>query len=87
MKLREKGQITIPAPLRKRLNLSEGDSILIEERNGQIILKPLLDPSQAWFWTEEWQEGEREAEKDIEEGRTKGFDDVEDLIEELKRQE
>lgn len=26
--------------------------------------------SQSWFWTEEWQDGEREATSDIELGRT-----------------
>jgi len=28
------------------------------------------DPSQAWFWTPEWQEGEREADEDIAAGCT-----------------
>jgi len=37
-------------------------------------------PSQAYFWTEEWQEGEREADEDIRLGRTKSFANVEDAI-------
>ncbi len=43
----------------------------------------LIDPDQAWWWTEEWQKGEREAEKDIKEGKVKGFTNVEDLIKDL----
>jgi len=38
---------------------------------------------QAWFWTEEWQAGEREAEADLETGRYEEFDTMEDLIADL----
>ncbi|MFQ6066705.1 MAG: AbrB/MazE/SpoVT family DNA-binding domain-containing protein [bacterium] len=43
----------------------------------------LIDPDQAWWWTEEWQKGEREAEKDVKEGKVKKFSNVEDLIKDL----
>ena len=33
----------------------------------------LIDPDQAWWWTEEWQKKEREAEKDVKEGKVKKF--------------
>ena len=39
---------------------------------------------QSWFWTEEWQKRYREAKADLEEGRFRDFDDVEDLLAELK---
>jgi len=45
IKLRERGQMTLPAKIRKRLGLSEGNLILVEEKDGWIILKPLVDPS------------------------------------------
>ena len=32
----------------------------------------IIDPEQAWWWTEEWQEGERKAEREIKEGRVHG---------------
>jgi len=38
---------------------------------------------QAWFWTEEWQAGEREAEADLAAGRYQVFDTMEDLIGDL----
>lgn len=52
---------------------SISDLLALEER----------DPDQAWFWTEEWQKGEREAEEDIREGRVKGFDTMEELLADL----
>ena len=39
---------------------------------------------QSWFWTEEWQERYREAKADLAEGRFRDFDDVDDLLAELK---
>ncbi|NIM12162.1 MAG: AbrB/MazE/SpoVT family DNA-binding domain-containing protein [Candidatus Aminicenantes bacterium] len=40
----EKGQIVIPAPLRKKFHIKKGSKLRIEEaEGGTIILKPLLD--------------------------------------------
>lgn len=37
----EKGQIVIPASLRKRYGLTTGDKLAVEDANGQIVLRPL----------------------------------------------
>jgi len=42
------------------------------------------EKDQSWFWTEEWQERYREAKTDLAEGRFREFDEVEDLLAELK---
>ena len=47
-------------------------------------MKKLIDKSQTYFWTREWQEGEGEANEDIRAGRLKTFDSVDELIAELK---
>lgn len=40
----EKGQIVIPASLRRKFHLKKGSKVRIEERDGVImILKPLVD--------------------------------------------
>jgi len=39
--LKERGQITIPSKLRKKLMLKPGDLLEIEIKEGHIILKPL----------------------------------------------
>jgi AbrB family looped-hinge helix DNA binding protein len=42
----EKGQIVIPAPLRRKLHIKKGSKLGIEEaKGGTIILKPLWDIS------------------------------------------
>jgi len=50
-----------------------------------MTYKKIMDKSQAYFWTEEWQKGEAEAEADIRAGRAKTFDSVEELLEDLDR--
>ena len=46
--------------------------------------KELIDEDDSWYWSEEWQQMEREADEDIKAGRIKSFENVEDLIRELK---
>ena len=40
-----KGQVVIPADLRKKYGITKGTRVRIDEENGQIVIKPLLaDP-------------------------------------------
>ncbi len=79
------GQVTIPMELRREVGIEEGDLIELRAVGDRIELVPkkLIDKSQAYFWTREWQEGEREAQKDIEEGRLQEFSSIDDLLDEL----
>ena len=59
-------------------------SIGLNDKELKLAVKVgLIDADQTWWWHEGWQKGEREAEKDLAEGRYKKFDNVEDLIKEL----
>lgn len=50
----------------------------------RAALKPKAgSKSQAWYWSEKWQEWERQADEDIAAGRVKGFDSVEELVADL----
>ncbi len=41
VKVRKNGQITIPAKIRKKLGIKEGDILEIEVVDGKIVLTPL----------------------------------------------
>jgi len=87
VQIRGHGQITIPKRIRELFDLQEGDILVIERCVDGILMKPrkLLDPTQAWFWTEEWQEKERQADEDIKEGRVSGpFKGAEELREHIE---
>ena len=84
--LRNKGQLTIPADIRERAHLEEGDPIEFEIVDEGILLRPkkIIDATQAWFWTAAWQEGEREATSEIEAGLGTTFDNSEDFLRSLE---
>ena len=43
-----KGQITIPQAVRKSLGLQQGDPVLFEEKNGDIVLRKRPKVDAAW---------------------------------------
>lgn len=49
-----------------------------------IKAKDVIDPSQAYFWTTKWQNMEREADKDKQEGNIIGDGEVSELLNKLK---
>ena len=85
VRVRKKSQITIPVSVSKLLNIEEGDMLEMETRGNQLVVrvKKLIPKEQAWFWTERWQAGEREAQADIDAGRVHRFKNVDDAIEYL----
>ena len=85
--VRKNAQITLPAGIRRKAHIEEGDILEAEVRGDEIVLKPkkLVDKSQAWYWTKEWQEAERQADEDIAAGRVKEFDTVDELIKDLNQ--
>ena len=85
-KVTRHGQITLPVSVRKKLGIEEGDllEVTIEDDRAVLLPKRLIDKSQAYFWTKEWQEAEREASEDIKAGRVKAFDTAKELIRDLE---
>jgi antitoxin PrlF len=85
--LRAKGQLTLPDDVRKAARLQEGDLLEAEvSETGEVILRPLatIDRSQAWFWTPEWQAGEREATEQIQRGEVKRYETDADFLNSLR---
>ena len=84
--MRAKGQITLPDDVRRAAHLEEGDLFEAEITADGILLRPqkLIDTTQAWFWSPEWQSGEREAETNRDDGRVTEFATGEELLESLR---
>ena len=68
MKISPQGQIRIPKKIMITLGIEHGDYVELDIEESQIVLKPrkLIDPSQGWYWTKEWQEIETDVDKEIE---------------------
>lgn len=82
-RLRNKGQITVPAEIRQALGVEEGDDLLFyADESGKIIVSraQVIPPDQAWFWTERWQRMERDAEQDIQAGRVSTFNSIHEAL-------
>jgi len=82
--IQSRGTVALPVDLRRRLHLDQaGAQIkLVEHEDGTVELVPVVavPADQAWFWTERWQEMEREADADIAAGRMVVVEGVDDLI-------
>ena len=60
--LSSRGQITLPAVLRKRLGLKTGDVLILEDRGNEIVLKPGVVIETQYYRDEEiaeWDEADR----------------------------
>jgi len=83
VKVRENFQITLPAAIRKRFKIAVGDYVEAEGTKEGIMRS-----EEAWFYTEEWQKGEREADEAIAKGEAVGpFENIRDALKALKKTE
>jgi len=57
------------------------------KEDGTIVLTPhiAIPATQAYFWTPRWQKGEREASKDIAQGRLTHFRSGEEMFKEISK--
>jgi AbrB family looped-hinge helix DNA binding protein len=83
-----KHQITIPKEAFGKLHLEVGDFLEVDvtEEGLLLIPKKLISKDQAWFWTKEWQEKEKEADEAIAKGEVSGpFKSADELIRHLRK--
>jgi antitoxin PrlF len=70
-RVRSRGQLTLPAEVREALRVSEGDEVeFTRQDDGTVTVRGLktIPADQAWFWSSDWQGGEREADEEIARG-------------------
>jgi antitoxin MazE len=78
VKIRDKYQVTIPEDIRAQVPLQIGERVEVDAREGEIIIRPVIEVprGQAWFWSKEWQERIAQSRKDLEKGKVKVFKSV-----------
>ena len=85
VKVTRGGQVTLPVSLRRAAGIDIGDYVEISVTDDGLILKAkqVIDKSQAYFWTAEWQQAEVEAQSEIDEGLTHKYDSIDELLADL----
>ncbi len=81
-----RGTIAIPAELRKQYHLDEpGAQVEVISEGDHLILRPMLPTAanHAWFWTAQWQEGERQADAERAALLGERYDTDEDFLDSL----
>ena len=88
MKISPQGQIRIPKKIMINLGIEKGDYVEVDVEKSQIVLKPrkLIDPSQGWYWTKEWQKMEADVDEEIEKDQLSAkFESAEEGLKWLKK--
>ena len=82
--LQRRGVVALPAEVRERMHLDEpGAQLEVTEReDGVLELRAALPvpAEQAWFWTQRWQEREREVDAHVAADQVAVHDDVDDFL-------
>jgi AbrB family looped-hinge helix DNA binding protein len=86
VKVKSKFQIVIPDDVRKKLHVQIGDTLEIQEKDGTLVIKPVIivDKAQAYFWADDWQAGEKEAEIAKNQGDFKEFSEADEAVKWLR---
>ena len=87
VQVREKAQITLPSKIRKSLGIKQGDYLEAEVEGNKIVLIPkvLVDKAETVILSKKGEEMLNEALEDVKKGNVRKFDNVEHLINDLKK--
>ena len=83
-----RGTIALPADVRRRLHLDEPGAQLemVERDDGVLELRAALPipADQRWFWTNRWQEREREVDEQVAADNVAVHESTEDFLDHLE---
>jgi hypothetical protein len=87
VRLQKNKNVTLPTWVIQRFHVGPGDFLRLQETQAGVLMKPgrMIDPSQAYFWTKEWQEEERKVERERHRGKVKRFRSMKELVKDLDR--
>jgi AbrB family looped-hinge helix DNA binding protein len=83
-----KRQIAIPKEVCEKLHIRAGDQLILEVKEGRLVLEPSFNipRSQAWFWTEKIQEKVKKAEKNFIARKGKKYQ-IDEFVKELEKRD
>ena len=70
-------EISKPIIQKLKITASNGTKGLLIVHKGEVIE---IDSNQIWFWTQEWQEGEKKVDQYIKRGEVEKFDSMEGFL-------
>jgi len=85
--MQARGTLTIPPALRRRYGLDRpGAQVEIIGAGDGLILRPrfAVGSPQEWFWDFDWQEGEREVERQRADGKGTVYESGEEFVQALE---
>lgn len=91
LSVKKRYTLTIPKYLREKLHIKEGEYVEAEIKGHSLVLTPVkvIKKDQEYFWTGEWQEGEKEADEDIKRGRLSrayGENELDQFVKDLRKE-
>ncbi|MEA2636445.1 MAG: hypothetical protein QOH92_3212 [Chloroflexota bacterium] len=83
LSIRDRGNLTLPADIRRQYGLDKpGAQIEVVTREGVIELHPhaAIPADQTWYWTQDFQKGERSVDEHVKAGRVKVVKNVDEFL-------
>jgi hypothetical protein len=74
-------EISKPIIQKFQPSASTGTKVCLIIHEGEVIK---IDPNQSWFWSREWQAGEKKVDQYIERGEIETFDSMKEFLSSLR---
>ncbi len=86
LQLKPHNRVTLPDTITKELGIVPGDDLLVEIRDGQLILIPAesVPRDEAYLFTPWWREALAEAHEDIAAGRVESANSFAEMFQRLR---
>ena len=84
--LNRQGRLTIPAEVRERMQLHEGEAVeieIIDDHTFQVHAQFLVNRDQAWVWSEQWSSQIRESMENVARGESRLYTSDEEFLSSL----